>query len=144
MADVTFDTYLDHLAKGTAIWTTDTVKAMLVDSLTWTPDKSDGFVATVIAAGAVELTAAGYARQTLGGKAEAIDGGGHRVLLSGNIIDFGVMAAAQNYDRLVLFRQVTNDADSWLIAALDIGSLTTNGVTRRFVPDADGYYELVA
>lgn len=144
MADIVFDTYLDHLAAGTAVWTADTVKGMLVAASTWTPAKSDGFVATILSAGAVEVTAAPYARQTLASKTKTLDGGGHRVLLDGNLLDFGAMAAAQSYDHLVLFKFVTNDADSWLICAFDLGALVTNGVTQRFVPDADGFFSLVA
>lgn len=144
MSDLTFDTYLDHLAKGTAVFTTDTLKAALVLRSTWTPSKSDAFVATATAAGAVELTASGYARQTLGSKTESVDSTNHRVLLSCATIDFGTMAAAQSYDRLLLFKQVTNDTDSWLIAALDVGSLTTDGVSRRFVLNAAGLYQIVA
>lgn len=144
MADITFDTYLDHVAKATAVWTTDTVKGMLVDAQTWTPSEGDGFVATILSAGAVEVTAVGYARQTIGGKTETLDGVGHRGLLDGNLLDFGAMAAGSNYTHLVLFKFVTNDADSWLICAFDLGALTTNGVDQRFVPDADGFFELTA
>ncbi len=142
--DITFDTYINHLLDGTTDFATLTVRGMLVDSLTWTPSKSDGFVATALAAGAVEVTASPYARQTLGGKTRTLDTPGHRVLLDGNLLDFGAMAAAQNYDALILFAFVTNDADSWLMAAFDLGAQTTNGVQQRFVPNADGFWEVLA
>lgn len=144
MADLTFDTYLDRVVAGTAIWTTMVVKAMLVNTVGWTPNKSDGFVATILSAGAVEVTAAPYARQTVTGKVKSIDGAGHRILEAMNLIDFGAMAGAQAYNRLVLYNFVTNDADSWLICALDVGALVTNGVQQRFVPNASGLYQILA
>lgn len=143
MSDLTFDTYLDHLAAGFT-WTTATVKAALFNTNTWTPDKSDGFVATIIANGAVEITASPYVRQTVASKTKTLDTPNHRVLLGMGTIDFGAMVAAQNYNRLVLFTQVTNDADSWLIAALDVGALVTNGVDQQFAPNASGLYQILA
>lgn len=139
MADLTFDTFLDHLDTG-FVWTTATIRSMLVNTNTWTPSKSDGFVATILSAGATEVTAAPYARQTVTGKTKTLDGTNHRIQLGINTIDFGAMVAAQNYNRLVLYNFVTSDADSWLVCALDVGALTTNGVDQQFAPNAAGLY----
>jgi hypothetical protein len=139
---VVFDTYLERLASAGSNWTTDTVKALLVSRATWAPDRSDEFVGDATGAGAVEVTASGYARQTIGSPAVNVDGSGHRALLAGATIDFGTPDAGSDFDTLIIYTQVTNDADSWMLAAVDLGSQTTAGVDISAVPDADGFFAL--
>jgi hypothetical protein len=142
MADVIFDTYLDHLVRGLD-WTTFDIRAAMFDKLTWAPAKGDLFMAGPIAAGAVECAAVGYTRQALVSQVANLDGAGHRELLHTAVADFGSLAAGTAFDTLVTFVQVTNDADSWLVAAFDVGAQTTDGTDQRFVPDTDGLFQLL-
>lgn len=140
MTDTVFDTYLDHLVQ--LYWPTSNIKCAIFLKNTWTPSKSNAFVADAIGAGAIECAAVGYVRVALTSPTVALDGGGHRSLLHSAIADFGALAAGTDFDTFVLYELVTNDADSWLLAAYDVGAQTTSGTGTRFVPDTSGLFRL--
>lgn len=107
----------------------DTINVLLVDD-TYTADKAHDFVSDVVAD---ELSGTGYTRKTLAGKSVTLDNGNNRVTFDATDpvwtgLDAGVIGGA------VIFKQVTNDADSPLICYLDPTNLTTNGsdVTLQF------------
>lgn len=107
----------------------DTINVLLVDD-TYTADKTHDFVSDVVAD---ELSGTGYTRKTLAGKSVTLDNGNNRVTFDATDpvwtgLDAGVIGGA------VIFKQVTNDADSPLICFLDPTNLTTNGsdVTLQF------------
>lgn len=138
--DVVFDTYLDHLAQ--LYWPTSNVECAIFLKDTWTPAKSDAFVADAIGAGAIECAAVGYVRVALTSPTLVLDGGGHRELFHAAVADFGALAAGTDFDTLLLYELVTNDADSWPLAAYDVGMQTTSGTGTRFVPDTSGLFKL--
>lgn len=147
MSDVTFDTYIDHILDGSFVWTTTPVKAAVFLRGAWTPDKGDVFLLDAQTAGAQELSdvsAPGYARTTLPSPTKSIDSGGHRGLLNGSLVDFGVIDTGFDFDTLVLFVEVSDDTDSWMLSAFDVGSQTTDGTTLRFAPNVDGFYSVTA
>lgn len=144
MPDVKFDSLLDHLLGGYQ-WTTGQPHGALFLRDTWTPDKSDGFVLDATGAGAIEVAAPSYARTPIVSAVKNLDAGGHRVLLDAAVIDFGILEAGYDFDTLLIFELVTNDGDSWLLSAHDLGAQTTGGVTpERCVLDSDGLYQLTA
>lgn len=103
----------------------DTIRALLVDS-TFNGDANDEFVADPTTLG--ELTGTGYVRKDLASKTNAIDTPNARAEwdaadLSWTGIDAGTAAG------LLLFKFVTNDAASPIIAFIDTGGfpVTTNG-----------------
>lgn len=144
MSDVTFDTYIDHILAGTFVWTTTPVQAAVFLKDAWVPSKSDVFLIDAITAGALELGAGGYARATLPSPTKSIDSGGHRGLLNGSLVDFGVVDGGWDFDTLVLFRFVTGDTDSWMLSAFDVGAQSTDGTALRFAPNVDGFYSVTA
>jgi hypothetical protein len=133
-----------HMVDGAFPWTsTMSPRAMLVLKNTWTPQASDNFVQTAITAGATELSASGYARLALVGLTTSQDDGNTRALISAGTIHFANIAAAQNFNALMIFNFVTNDTDSWLIATYDLGGTqTTNGLGWYFALNAAGLIAL--
>lgn len=147
MPDVTFDTYIDHVLDGSFVWTTTPIMAGVFLKGAWTPGKGDAFILDATTAGADELStlgAGGYARQTIVSPTKTLDGTGHRGLLGGSIIDFGAVDPGFDFDTLVLFVFVSDDSDSWIIDARDVGAQTTDGTTLRFAPHVDGFYQVTA
>jgi len=130
MANTLYNKGLEEFFKGNIDLVNDTINLMLVDQ-THTPSKANSFVADVVAD---ELSGTGYSRKTLGTKA---------VATVANVIRF--TAADPSWTGLnageingaIIFKQVTNDADSILIAYLEITNLVTNGsdVTIEFTDD---------
>lgn len=144
MPDVTFDTYIDHILAGTFVWTTTPVECAVFLKDGWAPNKSDAVLLDAQTAGATELVGGGYARTSILTPTKNIDSGGHRGLLGGAVIDFGAITAGQDFDTLVLFVVVSDDTDSWMLSAHDVGFQTTDGTPLRFVPNGDGFYQVTA
>lgn len=121
MADLIYDYGLDEWRN----FTSDTVKALIVTS-GYTPSRAHHFVADVTP-GSNELVVGSYARLTLTTKARTVDTTNHRVRYSCDDLAFGSLAAGATAAAIIVFKQVTNDADSILLALLDIADTATNG-----------------
>lgn len=141
MTDVVHLTALDHLVTGTS-WETANLQAALFLKGAWTPAITDGFVLDATSAGATEVAAASYGRVALASNVANLDVTNTRELLATAVIDFGTLETGFDFDTLVVFVQVTNDSDSWLVCSIDLGSLTTDGTDERFVPDTAGLLSL--
>lgn len=110
------------IASGALVWTSDTIRALLVDS-TYVYDPDHNFVADITG----ELTDGSYARQTLGNKGASEDDTNDQAVLTADPVDFGALTN-ETPEGLVLFEFVTNDADSPLISFHDAGfGATANG-----------------
>jgi hypothetical protein len=121
-------------------WTTDPVRALLVDADTWTPNRDDDFVQTILSAGAVEMSGGSYARDTLTTPTVGLDDPNDRAVWSGDPFNFGTVTGTDPYDTMVIYRFVTNDTDSWLIAAFDLGANVANSTAIEVQPSvADGW-----
>lgn len=143
MPDIVTDTFLYVLANGSFDWSTADIRAAIFEAATWTPSKADSVVADATSAGAIECAAAGYAREALVSQVATLDTGGHRMLLDSAVVDFGTLASGTAFDTLMLFVQVTDDTDSWVMATFDLGAQTTsNASPTRFIPDTDGLFRL--
>lgn len=121
MATTVYNIGLDELRD----FTTDTIRAMLLDN-TYTPDKDHDFVADVVAA---ELAGAGYARETLTTKARTVSDANDRIEYTADDPDFGAVAVGETAQYMVVYKFVTNDADSILLSCFDLGGVPTNGAS---------------
>jgi hypothetical protein len=79
--------------------------------------------------GTNELSVSGYSRKTLANKATSLDNTNNRAVAVCDPLNFGDLAAGQTLLALVLYVNVTNDADSWLLDYIDTGGFpkATNG-----------------
>jgi hypothetical protein len=87
---------------------------------------------------AQEVAPSGYARQTLASKTATEDDTNHRVILSCGNIAFGALGIGATISVLVVYREITNDADSVVFVEDDVTNTPTNGGTLTYVPNADG------
>ena len=106
-------------------WETDTFKCLLVTS-GYTPDRDHDYVDDVVPA-SNEITGAGYTRQTVANAARTIDDANDRIVYDADDFDFGSIAIGETVAGVVLYREVTNDSDSILIAYYSLGSIATTG-----------------
>jgi hypothetical protein len=123
------------LLDGTIDFENDTIKLLLVDT-NHTFTKSDEFVSDIVAN---EASGTGYSRKTLANTSIALDAGNDRVEfdaddISYTALDAGTIASA------IVYKEVTNDADSPLIADIDFTDLVTNGSDVDLQVNAEGFF----
>lgn len=139
MSGVLFPNGVDKVARD---WTGDTFEWALL-AATWTPNPTfEEWVADV--APGNELTDASYSRQAVTGAVVNItlptlpDGTGGGLAYDCDDPAFGVLSGAEVAAWLVLYRLVTNDANSELVAAFPC-AYTADGVTAAtFILPAAG------
>lgn len=132
-----FDKVRTHLAVNLDFnWTDGNVTALLVLRSTWSPDAGDTFVAAILGAGAVETSGT---RQVLGTPVANAPGVAHKVFWDGDPIVYPGVLVAETFDTLVLYRAVTNDTDSYLITAYDLGAQVGDGNNVTLTPNTNGY-----
>lgn len=111
------------IADSSLSWTGDTIRALLVDS-GYVYDPDDNFVSDV---SADEVADASYARQTLANKSVVEDDANDEATMNADPVDYGALDNVTPAG-IVLFKFVTNDADSPLISFSDAGfGATANG-----------------
>lgn len=116
---------------GSLDWVNDTIQALLVDA-TYVYDPDHNFVADISG----ELTDGSYSRQTLGNKGVTEDDTNDAAVMTADPVDFGALTN-ETPAGIVLFKFVTNDADSPLISFSDAGfGATANGA--GFVVNGEG------
>ena len=123
------------LLNGTIDFDTDTIKLLLVDT-NHTFTKSHEFVSDIVAN---EASGTGYSRKTLANADILEDFANDRVKfdaddISYTALDAGTIASA------IIYKEVTNDADSPLIADIDFTDLVTNGSDVDLRVNADGFF----
>jgi len=126
------------LLDGTIDFENDTIKLLLVDT-NHSFTKSDEFVSDIVANEATNSSGSGYERKTLANASIALDTGNDRVEfdaddISYTAIDAGTIASA------IIYKEVTNDADSPLIADVDFTDLVTNGSDVDLQVNAEGFF----
>lgn len=104
------------IADSSLAWTSDTIQALLVDS-GYAYDPDDNFVSDV---SADEIVEASYARQTLANKAVSEDDTADEATMDADPVDYGALTGVTPAG-IILFKFVTNDADSPLIGFSDAG-----------------------
>jgi len=135
MASNLYNPGLEKLLDGTIDFENDTINVLLVDT-NHTFDKTHDFVDDIVAN---EASGTGYARKTLANAAIALDAANDRVEFDADnpsytALDAGTIAAA------IIFKQVTNDADSPLIAQIDFADLVTNGSDVELQINTEGLF----
>jgi hypothetical protein len=133
MASINYNSFFKKVLEGDIDLVADTINVLLVDD-TYTESKAHDFVEDV---SGDELSGTGYTRKTLSGKSVTIDTDNNRIYFDATDpvwtgLDAGVIGGA------VVFKQVTNDADSPVICFLDATNLTTNGSDVTLVFNAAG------
>jgi hypothetical protein len=126
------------LLDGTIDFENDTIKLLLVDT-NHSFTKSDEFVSDIVANEATNSSGSGYERKTLANASIALDAGNDRVEfdaddISYTAVDAGTIASA------IIYKEVTNDADSPLIADIDFTDLVTNGSDVDLQVNAEGFF----
>jgi hypothetical protein len=107
--ETVYNVYRKGLGDGAEDWVNGDYRALLLTgSVTIDPDHAT--VAAVIAAN-TEASDASYARQALGSKTNTQDDTNDRANLDAATIDFGSLTN-ETPTAMLIFRQVTNDADS--------------------------------
>lgn len=107
-------------------WTTGTYKFLLLKSSAAAFDRDMDFVADVVASSA-EISASGYARDTVTTPTRTVSDVDNCTYYDCDDPDFGSIAAGQTVGRMVLFKFITNDASSLLIADFDLTDTPTDG-----------------
>lgn len=138
MADIIFDSGIDACAIGQF----GVLTCGLFLANAWTPDISDGVIADATGAGATELTVPNYARLNFVTGNISLDMSGHRELYDFDTLDFGTPDAGGDYDWLIVASQGSDDTDSRLIIAYDLGAQTTDGSPLQYNPDTAGVLEI--
>jgi hypothetical protein len=119
MSNSLFDKARQRFLEGSINWNTDTIKAVLVDLAAWTPNLASNEYFADVSPSAYT----GIAPVTLTGKSTA---GG--AAAAANVTFTSVSGAS--LEAIVLFKFVTNNADSPLIALIDTATglpITPNG-----------------
>lgn len=135
MASNLYNPGLEKLLDGTISFESDTINVLLVDA-SHTFDKTHEFVSDIVAN---EASGTGYARKTLANAAIALDAANDRVEFDADnpsytALNAGTIAAA------IVFKNVTNDADSPIIAQIDFADLVTNGSDVELQINSEGLF----
>ena len=131
MAWTIYNNAKEQIALAGLNWSSATVRIMLVTS-SYTPSiDSHNFVSDV---SANEISGGGYARQTLAGQAVAQDNTNDRANLTATNPTWTSLTNTFRY--AIMYRFVTSDSDSWVIAYEDLGAQTITAAD--FTIDFDG------
>lgn len=98
---------------------TDIQMLLLRSTGSYTFDPDDLYVADIFTGGGVEISVTSYSRKSMANKSLAIDNTNDAGVADCDAIVFGALEVGQTVDAFVIFEQVTNDADSKLIAFFD-------------------------
>lgn len=90
-------------------------------------DPDDNFVADVLTGGVLEISVSGYSRQVLANVTVTEDDANDRVNYAADAPQFASLASGQTIDAAIVFVQVTNDADSYLVSYYNLVDTPTNG-----------------
>lgn len=145
MAKFVYTPALEAVGKGEIDFASDDIRALLVmTNTTADTDEDAEFVGDI---GTLdEYDGSGYARQALGTQAVAADTANDRAeFTAANSVFPSLGAGTRNAQAVVLYKHVTNDADSPLVAYNDEGGfpLAGNGQDFNVNWDADGVIQFV-
>jgi hypothetical protein len=129
MASIVHNRGKREALKGAIAWESDTLKVLLVTS-SYTPDPDHNFVSS---ANAAELSGTGYVsgfagsgRKALANKLVTQDDTNNLAIATADATEWaGINAGAAAW--AIIYKPGTSDADSVIIATIDIPDVTTNG-----------------
>lgn len=132
-----FNSIREHLAVTCDVnWATAVVMALIVDRDVWTPNADDAFVDDALGAGAIETSGT---RQQIANPVAALSGADDCVYWDGDPIVYPGVLVAETFDTLILYVEITDDTDSYLIGAYDLGAQTGDGANVTIAPDTKGH-----
>lgn len=107
-------------------FSTSTYRVLLLKGSGYTANVDHDFVSDLTPA-SNETALSGYSRQTLGTKTVTYDDTLNRMTYDAADPAFGTIVAGDTISAMVLYRFVTNDADSLLMGYYDLADTGTNG-----------------
>lgn len=116
---------------------TGTYEWLLLQAGTYTFDPDHDFVSALTPA-SNECDVAGYLRDTLAGAALTVDDASNRTNVEADGPDFGTLTAGQAVDAVVLYKFVTDDTDSILVAYYAFAEKDTGDISPFVVHPAGG------
>jgi hypothetical protein len=119
-----YSTGIEVLLNGTVSWANSSIKALIVDS-GYTFDKSDEFVSDLSADEVTNAVGTGYARKTLTNKTVTL--ATDVVTLDADDLLYTAVQTNETWDALIVYAEGSGDANSPLLAYLNIDNLVTNG-----------------
>lgn len=105
-------------------WETDDFGFLLLDD-TYAVDRDDVFVADLVAA---EIGFTNYARAVVTSPTKTVDNTLNRMVYDCADPNFGDIIIGETVEAMVLYKSVTDDADSLLIAYYELGGIATTGL----------------
>lgn len=148
MASMWFDSGLLKILNRNIDWVSDTIKVIILKA-TYTPSKDHVFVSD-LTPGTNEVGSTGYTggfagagRKAIASKTIALDSANHRVVLdAADPSAWTGISGADAWAYAALWKPVTSDADSPLIALCDPSDLVLNGSDVNLVFNASGIARL--
>ena len=133
MAGFVFNVGADGLSSGGSInWASDTIKVRPITTAAGTPSK-DASVLTGIGTTGYDVTVASKTKT----RNDTLD----QIIYSfANFSFASVLSGVGEINRAVIFKSVTNDADSVPIAVVDITPTTPNGANINVTVSASGAF----
>ena len=129
MANALFDKARQRFLEGQLTWTTDTIKAVLVDTGTYTPNLSAHEYLSDVSGGArISVSGAFSGKSATGGAADAND------------VTFTSVSGA-SVEAIIIYKDTGVDASSPLIAYIDTATglpITPNGGDLNLIWNASG------
>lgn len=129
-----YNTGIYEITSGTTVWTSATIKVMLMNTL-HAFDRDDEFVSDIVAN---EISASGYSRQTLASKTVANDATKDATYMDAGNPNFGVIVTGQTVRFMVMYRDTGDDATSPLLACWQVIDQATNGTSIVFPFNPNG------
>lgn len=127
-------------------WPALDLRVLLLKSGQYTPNPDHDFVVTAVPALGVEYAGANYGRKVLANKTATRDDVANAVRLTADNLAYAALGAADGSDGAVdgalVFVQVTNDSDSWLVAH-HVVTGTPDGTTATVAWPSDGIIRVV-
>jgi len=121
MALTVFDHGLDEIDDIVALTSNGTLRALLIKDVSYAPAASAQFVSTTSGS---EVTTTSYSRATFTSGTRTVDTTNHRVRFDANNPSFSTPAAGQTAYGMVVYRFVSADSDSPMIAWYPFASPT--------------------
>lgn len=119
MANILYDIGLDEWRD----WEDETFKVLLIQD-SYTVDRNHEFVDDV---SSEELSVSGYARITITSPTRTLSHSLHRYIYDCDDLDFGALAGTQTIAGAIVYKEITNDADSILMAFIELSPFVTDG-----------------
>lgn len=133
MAITLYNTGLDLLGGDPDNWSNGgDFRALLLQGSGYTPNRDDVFVDDLVP-GSNEVTGAGYSREVLASLTRTPTPASDRIIYGAADPNFGSIAAGETVTAMVIFLQVTNDADSLLVGWFQISPSVDSGDIVPFV-----------